>query len=930
MYRDQPAVILLENGVPSQIISYGRLFDDAVRRAAFIRESGVEPQDVVLLLFEHGYDQITAFLGALAHGAVPVLLPPPSMRGSDASDLDELAASAMLRSSSNEREAPREQQGSLSISRIQRRHSPSLPEDASYVQLTSGTTGRPRPAIISNESVLRHLEVFAGSTRCTTEDVFVGWLPLNHDMGLFNQLLLPIFCGAVTVMLSPRQWIQHPLLLLNAVDTFKGSVTFMPNFGLQHCVRAVKRRPPIELDLGSWRLVGSGAEIISHRTLQEFSETLAPYGFQETALLAGYGMAEAVLGITHTKTGQRPKVDWIGADSLERALPASSAAGDSHAVVSCGLPLDGVDVAIVDGHGTHLGSRQIGKIIVRSEALFSGYLNNPELTAAKISDGWFHTGDHGYLDEDQLYVCGRIDDVINIAGRKVLPELVEEVAARILGADGRYVVAFGVFNQASATESLVIICELRNVISEDQRHSITHKIVDAVRRVTGITPTDLRLLESRWIEHTTNGKISRSACRSKYEHSDWMRPEALVTIQRLNREHASNGRQEPDAEATYGALADLCRDRLGVVIARPDDDFFEIGCDSIRILEFIAQLEDAIGRPLPVDTLLQRPTLQSIHEALMLSSHAPSTPSGNGTYCSAAPVFQPLRRFPVTTMIAKSLPISLWHTLIRGIAEVPLLQKYAFADRGELVRSVAMKAGLTQCPSEAIRESIFGNALNLLYSRGARPQVEVVAGESHLMDALREDRGLIVLVSHTVCSMAVGAVLSRLTERPVCAVRMAGIPSPPYDIPPKEWHVRSLTSQLYGALRCLEKGGIAVIAGDGCYGQRGIRIPFHGRIRRFGVGFAELATRTNAVVLPVFTTVGEAARVRVHVTEPIPSGLLRDSVQPLVLHYARLLSAWWVDHLGSIKWKELERFSCFPELGNGRVSSQSTTGPKLA
>ncbi len=222
--------------------------------------------------------------------------------------------------------------------------------EIAYVQFSSGTTSLPKGVMLSHEAVLDYLRTSCETFAYTEDDVTVGWLPLYHDMGLVTQVLTPLLSGVPSVLLSPFHWMRRPETLLSAIDRFRGTISWMPNFAFSYCVRRTQHRDLTGLDLSSWRILGCGSEPIQAGNLHRFADRFAPYGFRRSALLAGYGMAENVAGITFSPLDREPDVEWVSVPRCNRsnaqprprnveAMPCpSSAAGTLNPASRCASP----------------------------------------------------------------------------------------------------------------------------------------------------------------------------------------------------------------------------------------------------------------------------------------------------------------------------------------------------------------------------------------------------------------------------------------------------------------------------------------------------------------------------------------------------------------------------------------------------------------
>jgi len=338
-------------------------------------------------------------------------------------------------------------------------------------------------------------------------------------MGLITGFLQPLACGARLVMLSPFQWLRDPSLLLRAVHHYSGTITWMPNFAFNLMANSVRERDLEGVDLSTWRILGNGSEPVRYDSLKMFLDRFSARGLRPEALMAGYGLAELVVAASVTQVGQYPPVDWISSDELQLhrlAVPVEPHSPEARPLVSCGFPLPGTEIRILDGAGQVLPERQVGQIAVRSEAMFEGYYQQPELTDEAFKEGWLLTGDLGYLAGGQVYICGRMKDLIIVGGRNIYPQDVEEIANTTPGVYPGRAAAFGISDDRLGTEALVLVCELREDVTGPARLNLDRTLRRRVVQEMFVTLADLRFVERGWVVKTSNGKIAHAANRQKY------------------------------------------------------------------------------------------------------------------------------------------------------------------------------------------------------------------------------------------------------------------------------------------------------------------------------------------------------------------------------------------------------------------------------
>jgi len=391
-------------------------------------------------------------------------------------------------------------------------------EQVAFIQYTSGSGGVPKGAVHTHGGVLRYLASKQEGYPFTADDVIVNWAPLYHDLGLLSGLLTPLVLGFRTVLISALHWVRQPGILLQAMHEFRGTLAYMPNFALNHCVRAVREQDSRGLDLSRWSLLTLGGEPARVDSLRAFADRFGAQGFRESAFRAGYGLAEMVEGVTSGRTGP-PNVDWISAAALQRdarATPLAALSEGARVFVSCGPPKGGAQVRIVGADARPLAERGVGEIEVRCEYRMREYHRRPDLTAAAFRDGWFRTGDLGYMVAGELYVVGRKSDMIIVGGRNLAPEEIEAVAEQVEGVLAGRTVAFGVADERSGTERVILLCESLQPDDNAQRIALERRLRAAVTQALDVTLGDVGLVERGWIVKTSSGKKARGENRAKY------------------------------------------------------------------------------------------------------------------------------------------------------------------------------------------------------------------------------------------------------------------------------------------------------------------------------------------------------------------------------------------------------------------------------
>jgi fatty-acyl-CoA synthase len=391
---------------------------------------------------------------------------------------------------------------------------PALDEIA-FVQFTSGSTSTPKGVALSHRNVCANVDAINGPAGLGTgaSDVGVSWLPLNHDMGLVGMALGPLYSARPGVLLTPHAFAKRPAEWLRAISRFHGTISFAPNFAYDLCVRRVKDRDLDGLDLSCWRIAGCGAEPIHPPTLAAFAEKFAPAGFRETSFLPSYGLAEHVLAATFPPRGRVPRVETVSASALTGdRVAAPEDRSTAVSLISCGLPLPGHAVRILGEDGRPVPDRHVGEIVLAGPSVMLGYYRRHDLTAAAIRDGWLHTGDLGYLSGGELFVCGRIKDVVIVHGRKYHPQDLEWAIDDLGGVRRGRVVAFAVVEPGRADRVVIVVEPSGTVPAEPLVEAIRNRIAD----VFGLYVDEVVIVPAGTVGRTTSGKVQRAATRDRY------------------------------------------------------------------------------------------------------------------------------------------------------------------------------------------------------------------------------------------------------------------------------------------------------------------------------------------------------------------------------------------------------------------------------
>jgi len=401
---------------------------------------------------------------------------------------------------------------------------PSSPdaESVALLQHSSGTTGLQKGVALSHTAIFDQLTSYGGSIGFTEDDVIVSWLPLYHDMGLIAGFLMPVLAGAKLVMMSAFDWVRNPVMLLEAITRHSGTLTWLPNFSYNFLAQKIREKDLGDtINLSSMRAFINCSEPIYTESHRMFAERFVDYGVSTAQLATCYAMAETVFGVTQSEIGKPATVEKVERKALREektAIPTESDEGIEW-MVSSGKPIDGMQVRILDDNKADLPERKAGDIAVKADFMFSGYHRREDATVDAFHQGWYLTGDIGYIADGEIFVMGRKKDLIIVGGKNVYPRDLEQLASTVEGIHPGRVAAFGLPNPKAGTDDVIIVAET------DTTDPAEHKrLMGDVRRViaagSDVAVRQVKLVERGWLIKTSSGKVSRSANREKLLNSE--------------------------------------------------------------------------------------------------------------------------------------------------------------------------------------------------------------------------------------------------------------------------------------------------------------------------------------------------------------------------------------------------------------------------
>lgn len=548
---DRPHIYLSQDDGKEQVITYRQLLDASRAVARGLLERGLSPRETVGIMLPTEAGFFFAFFGVLLAGGIPVPLYPP-FRIDQIEEFTQRQAAILRKAEVRFLVISKPVEGLARLIRpfvpklsgvisVDRLHASSdgqiyptcKREDAALIQFTSGSTSEPKGVLLSHENILANIRAFGQAAEIRSKDVGVSWLPLYHDMGLIASWLCSLYFGIPITILSPLTFLSRPERWLWAIHYHRATLSAAPNFAYELCVRKIDDRAIEGIDLSSWRIAFNGAEPVNPDTLSRFIKRFGPYGFRKETLLPVYGLAECSVALSFPPLGSPPRIDKILREPFERhrvAEPASASESSPLRFVSCGVPIPGHAIRIVDEAGSEVGERTEGYLQFQGPSAMQGYFNDSRATQSVLFDGWYDSGDLAYRAEGHLFITGRRKDLIIKAGRNLYPQEVEETAGEIDGIRKGCVITFGTSDPETGTESLVVIAETRGE-PDKVRKRLTSEVMERVAVVTGIRPDVVLIVPQGGVPKTSSGKLRRAAAKENYLRGKKMRRRAAPWIQ---------------------------------------------------------------------------------------------------------------------------------------------------------------------------------------------------------------------------------------------------------------------------------------------------------------------------------------------------------------------------------------------------------------
>jgi fatty-acyl-CoA synthase len=563
---DRDAIIHWVAGEEPFRWTFSALIDAAEELAAMLVERDIGKGDVCGIIMRHNRILYPLYLAIVCVGAIPAVLAYPNPRlhpdkfrqGIDGMslrsgldwvfterDLEETVRPSLERPGSTIKglHFPLEwKTGHVltkeQLDRVITRHNMVNRDDPLLLQHSSGTTGLQKPVLLSHRAVLEHVKYYGRAIGLNENDKVVSWLPLYHDMGLIAAFHLPLAFGVPTVQIDPFEWVMVPALLLDAVSMERGTISWLPNFAYNMMADKIADDELDGINLESWRLIINCSEPVRHESHHRFVERFRHWGLNPLAISSCYAMAETTFATTQTPPEIPPSL--LALDRIALAQGKVKIAQDKSQAkicVSSGKTIVGCEIRIVDENRQDLGERTIGEIAIRSKSMFDGYRNYPEKTAEVLFDGWYYSGDYGFVNGGDYYVIGRKKDIIIVAGNNIYPEDLEDVVGKVEGVIPGRVIAFGEEDKELGTEHVSVITE--SGITDDQKQrKLKMDIIQAAMAID-VSVTKVYLVPPRWLIKSSAGKPSRKANKERILYRSETRGSKTNDYARIEARHTS-------------------------------------------------------------------------------------------------------------------------------------------------------------------------------------------------------------------------------------------------------------------------------------------------------------------------------------------------------------------------------------------------------
>ena len=623
------AITYLEGEHETHAVGFDELHERALGILYHLQRLGARPGDKLILFLGHNEQFIDAFWAAALGGIIPVpvaigisdehrqkLLRIARRLGNpflytDRRSLERIAAFAEQSGEAETLRRLRERAFLVDdlddISRAGKVHQ-ARPEDTAFIQFSSGSTSEPKGVVLTHGNLIANMRGSTEAAGFNENDVSLSWMPLTHDMGLIGFHLVMFFNRVHAHLMPTELFIRRPLLWLQFASRVRATILSSPNFGYKHYLKVLGERSVEGLDLAAVRYIFNGAEPISVELCEQFLERLSPAGLKPTAMFPVYGLAEASLAVSFPTPGAPMRTIAVNRHRLgvgDEVQLVDKGARDAVQLVSEGRAIPYCQVRIADDEDRPMPEGRIGHLHMRGENVTRGYYENPEANAeAFTADSWLRTGDLAVVHDGDLYVSGRAKEIIFVNGQNYYPHDLESLAQRVEGFELGKVVAAGVRRPGTEVEQLVLFVLHRGAMDELLPRALA--VVRLINEQTGIEVAEV--VPVKRIPKTTSGKIQRHLLEESFADGEFDAELAELAALR----EARRGPQSATRSAIEQKLATICDAVLGGKRVDPNDNLFELGASSLKLIEIHEQIEREYPGKIELTELFDFPTIAEL------------------------------------------------------------------------------------------------------------------------------------------------------------------------------------------------------------------------------------------------------------------------------------------------------------------------------
>ncbi len=625
----QRSVTYLEGEHDSTEVTFGELYERALGILYHLQRIGARRGDKLILLLANNEQFIDAFWAAILGGIVPVPVAPgisdehrhkllriarklgnPYIY-SDRRALDRIGTFAATAGETETFDKLRSRAFLTDdlddISRPGKPHR-AQPSDVAFIQFSSGSTSEPKGVVLTHGNIIANCQGTITAARLTDDDRSLSWMPLTHDMGLIGFHIMMFSARVHTYLMPTELFVRRPLLWLSLATRIRATILCSPNFGYRHYLKVLGDRPIDGLDLASVRLIFNGAEPISVPLCKEFLDRLEPARLKRTAMFPVYGLAEASLAVSFPPVGAPIQTLSLNRHRMNVGDPVEQIPGtdrDAIELISEGVPIPFSRVRIAGDDDQPLPEGRIGNVQIAGENVTAGYFENPEANSqAFTADKWLKTGDLGVMFGGNLYISGRAKEIIFVNGQNYYPHDIEAIAQRAPGLDLGKVVAAGARPRGAQTEQLVVFVLHRGSVEEFL--PIATEVARLVNEQAGLEVADV--VPVKRIPKTTSGKIQRHLLEESYVDGEF--EAELRELEQLRA--ARRGPQSASLSQIEDSLRVICEAALPGKRVAVEDNLFEIGASSLKLIEIHEQIDRQYPGLVDLTELFDFPTIAEL------------------------------------------------------------------------------------------------------------------------------------------------------------------------------------------------------------------------------------------------------------------------------------------------------------------------------